>query len=85
MNPNAVFDQGNTALHIAVIRNIPELVTWLLGQGANLGSENFENQTPLDLARLLGHRQLVRFLEKKIVLLYLSEPLTWKLSPTKSF
>jgi ankyrin repeat protein len=85
MDPNATFGNQETALHVAVRRNLFLVVTWLLKQGANPTLENTEKLTPLDLARLLRHTKIVRHLEKSSVIWYLSHNsnIQWRSSQRK--
>ncbi len=46
--------QGNTALHIAVLYNNPQLLKELLALGAQPCIKNWQHQTPFDLAKTLG-------------------------------
>ncbi len=46
--------QGNTALHLAVLYNNPQLVKELLALGAQPCIKNWQHQTPFDLAKTVG-------------------------------
>jgi ankyrin repeat protein len=49
---NAANDNGETALHLAVInRGAPEIVKFLIAHGANLKAQNKRGQTPLAAAK----------------------------------
>jgi ankyrin repeat protein len=51
LNVNAVNDNGDTALHVAVTgRGSPEIVRFLIAHGANLQAKNKRGQTPLAAA-----------------------------------
>ncbi len=57
---NATEDEaGITALHHAVQRNLPEIVTLLLLAGADPEAETCEGATPLDVAKFNKHHHLV--------------------------
>jgi len=48
---NAVNDNGDTALHVAVTgRGSPQIVHFLIARGANLQAKNKRGQTPLSAA-----------------------------------
>lgn len=47
-------DDGNTALHLAVIANQPEVVKYLVGQGASVSERNNDGETPIDIAKRTG-------------------------------
>lgn len=52
---DAVNNDGNTALHLAVTTQSPELVTLLLKNGANFSIRNNEQMMPLHLAAELSN------------------------------
>lgn len=56
----------STALHVASDRGHLAIVEYLLGQGADPTVENFLEQTPLDLARKKGRKEIVELLEKAL-------------------
>ncbi|KAJ8715228.1 hypothetical protein PYW08_005209 [Mythimna loreyi] len=53
VNASDANHKNNTPLHIAVMKEEPEVVSFLLERGALLNKKNSENQTALDIARLL--------------------------------
>eukprot|EP00398_MALV-I-01_sp_L67-1_P000714 gene714-649_t len=48
---------GGTALHAAVFRDKPQVISWLLEHGANPHIKNKAGHTPLELAQRLGHER----------------------------
>jgi ankyrin repeat protein len=48
---NAINDLGNTALHYAAQTGATRIIEFLVSKGAKLDVQNFQNKTPLDLAR----------------------------------
>ncbi|XP_051128107.1 putative E3 ubiquitin-protein ligase XBAT35 [Andrographis paniculata] len=57
---------GGTPLHHAARRGLEQTVNLLLSHGANALEMNDEYQTPLDIARLKGHGNVVRAIEGRI-------------------
>ena len=51
-----------SAFHLAVYRDKPEVVAWLLNHGADTKRTNRNGQTPLELAQELGHKRCVSIL-----------------------
>ena len=57
-------EEGETALHLAAARGDTSLVRYLLAQpGVKIGPMNFQDKTPLALARRYGHARIVALLE----------------------
>jgi ankyrin repeat protein len=60
---NAANDNGDTALHLAVInRGAPEIVRFLISRGANLKTQNKRGQTPL-AAAMASRKELSHLIE----------------------
>jgi ankyrin repeat protein/serine/threonine protein kinase len=55
LNINARDESGDTSLHLAVHDNRPEIVSFLIANGAKLNVENIEGNTPLHLAIQYNH------------------------------
>ncbi|KAJ8712504.1 hypothetical protein PYW07_005346 [Mythimna separata] len=53
INASDANDKNNAPLHVAVMKEEPEVVRFLLNQGANIDIKNNDNKTALDIARLL--------------------------------
>ncbi len=51
-------DQGFPALHLAIRRTVPQVVLFLLGQGADLDARNADDQTALELAESMAQEYL---------------------------
>ena len=64
--PNEIYfrdpDMGNTAVHCAINSNSPTILTLLLRAGLSPDSPNDYHRTPLHLAVLAGHTNLVKTL-----------------------
>ena len=66
MDPNIFDREGNTPLHWAVSCNLIEVVEWLCERrGAMLTPVNLYGYTPKKLARILEHRELESYLERR--------------------
>ena len=65
MNPNVVYANGERPLHIAASTGILELVIHLVENGADIWVINALGQSPMDVAYACGHRNVVRYLQKK--------------------
>lgn len=57
--------QGNTVLHYAAGYGRLALVRLLLERGAELGAANGKQQTPADVARLNGEKEIAAFLQQQ--------------------
>lgn len=77
MDPNAVFSGGDYAIHVAARRNIPEVVEWLIRSGARVSVTNDLDESPMDVARAMGHTKIVRRLEKECAVEYVSAVVAW--------
>jgi ankyrin repeat protein len=55
INTQDGYDNQNTALHLAIVRNVLEVVNFLLSQGADITIEDGDGKTPLTLAEKLNH------------------------------
>ncbi len=53
---------GQRPLHIAVSKNLKDIVALLLENGASVNSKNFIQLTPLDLAAIFGHKEIALLL-----------------------
>jgi ankyrin repeat protein len=60
---NAQDGRGNTVLHMAVITMGPEAVQLLLAHGAERRIRNGQGAEPVELARVVGDRRVVKLLE----------------------
>ena len=60
--PNLIRPNGLTALHMAVYAQNPENVRLLLAAGADANAVGLEDDTPLDIARVLGNSAIVAML-----------------------
>lgn len=69
LDPRVVDANGNSALHFVASTNLVEVANWLLDIGFDLTAVNVYNQTPLDVARESGTRQMTRLLEKRYAML----------------
>ncbi len=65
MNPNVIYANGERPLHIAASTGILELVVHLVEKGADIWVINALGQSPMDVAYSRGHRNVVRYLQKK--------------------
>jgi ankyrin repeat protein len=61
-NVNAEIEDGDTALHRAVLFNQPKIVELLLEKGAASAVKNGDGLTPLELARTLGYKDIAKLL-----------------------
>lgn len=59
---NKIDHIGFTALHIASLRNYPEIVKILINAKAKIDKVNKEGQTPLFIAVDLGHKEILKLL-----------------------
>jgi uncharacterized protein len=59
---NASGENGNTPLHEAVGQASEPVVGYLLQHGANPLQKNDDDQSPIDIARLMGRSQLAALL-----------------------
>tara|TARA_B110000259_G_scaffold130501_1_gene147250 strand:- start:1314 stop:2294 length:981 start_codon:yes stop_codon:yes gene_type:complete len=59
-------DEHNTPLHLACDSGDIEIVKLLIKKGANLSKKNKNNETPLDIARKRGYKQIATFLSRKL-------------------
>jgi ankyrin repeat protein len=57
---NAVGERGRTALHFSVGQNMSKATQFLLSRGAQKAIGDEDGRTALDLARSLGHDELVQ-------------------------
>ena len=64
-NPNLCLDSAKlTPLHFAAQHNAINIVPLLITAGANIHATTFpDGQTPLDIAKLLGHQEMISLLE----------------------
>jgi hypothetical protein len=67
VNIHEVNESGNSLLHLAVQKNNEKLVTLLIGNGVNLQQKNNNLDTPVDIARNLGHVKIANLLTKAIL------------------
>lgn len=66
MDANVLFGDGETPLHIASDLGLFEVVVWLIEKkGAMITPLNYFNQTPCDIARVRGHKEIVTYLVAK--------------------
>jgi len=61
-NPDLQDNNGNTALNIAVINNLPVIVKILLKKGANIKLQNSCGCTALDIATIFNYTEIVQML-----------------------
>jgi len=61
---NAADACGWTALHRAVLYNLPEIVKLLIAKGADVNLKDSDGRTPLWLAKEGGHTEIVELLKK---------------------
>jgi ankyrin repeat protein len=60
-NPNHCLDAAKlTPLHFAAQHNALDIVPLLITAGANI----HDGQTPLDIAKILGHKEMIILLEE---------------------
>eukprot|EP01052_Picozoa_sp_SAG31_P015163 SAG31_NODE_967_length_10684_cov_58.582239_1_plen_552_part_00 len=59
-DPDAVDEDGDTALHLAALEDKDEVVGALVEGGANLDKPNWDGETPLMQAAYMGHTTIVR-------------------------
>ena len=55
-------DNGNNALHVAIFENDLEVVKIITALGINRDEQNHENKNPLQLANLLGFKEISKYL-----------------------
>lgn len=55
---------GNTALHGAAGFGQTEMVSWLLGKGADPGATDFEGRTPLELAEKMNRTESIALIRQ---------------------
>jgi ankyrin repeat protein len=55
-------ESGNTPLHLAVRQRHPEIVSFLLGMGAEVNCLNTNRQTPLHVSSFLGNAEITKLL-----------------------
>jgi hypothetical protein len=77
-------DNWNTALHMAIERNQPELVNLLLIQGADTTIANGDGRIPLTLAEVLNCTEIIDVLKKFLAQEELSPSDTDKLKPLRA-
>ena len=58
-------DSGLTLLHLAILRNNPDIVSMLLEHGADLNAKTTRGETPLDWAITLNSDEITQLLKKK--------------------
>ena len=65
-DPNLILDEAHVVpLHFAAQNNALEVVPLLVKAGANLHAKILpEGMTPLDVAKLHGHADMIKLLEK---------------------
>ncbi len=65
-NPNYCLDAAKlTPLHFAAQHNALEIVPLLITAGANIHATTVpDGQTPLDIAKILGHQEMITLLEE---------------------
>lgn len=59
----AADENGNTALHLAAIKNYPTVIKTILGKNADVSVRNKNNQTALELARQRGHDEITKIFQ----------------------
>lgn len=67
-DPNIRCEDGYTALHHAAAGNHVQIGRLLINKGARTDVQNVDGQTPYDLARLLGRREMQDFLAHEVVI-----------------
>lgn len=70
---NAYGAYGNTALHLAVIRNNLAIINFLIKSGADINRRNSAWQTPLHLAAEAGNKELIALLKQHGAAFFLSD------------
>ena len=58
-DPDQTDFSGNTPLHVAASLGNAQLINLLVSGGADCTVKNLEGETPLDLAKLRGHDEVV--------------------------
>lgn len=66
VDPNYCIADGISVLHFAAQNNDLTAAKILLKYGANPNNKNMDQQTPLDIAMLHGHTEMVHFLFENI-------------------
>ncbi|XP_036407683.1 ankyrin repeat domain-containing protein 53-like [Megalops cyprinoides] len=61
--PNVSTEEGLTPLHLAVTEGLLDCTKTLVQVGADMNAQDSRSHTPLDLARIWGHRVIARFLQ----------------------
>ena len=65
-NANCYDAMGNTPLHIAARRGLLPVVRWLVeDRGAMITPLNHKNYTPIDMAFVCGHEDVVWYLHNR--------------------
>ena len=59
-------DEGRTPLHTAVLYGHVKMADLLIARGANLDAKTYTNETPLDIAKREGKRDVVALLERAV-------------------
>ena len=61
-NINIVDEKNNSLLHIAILNNNPEIVSFLVMNSINLNSQNEAGNTPLHFSILYNHFGIFKLL-----------------------
>jgi len=59
---NAKTKEGLTALHLAVQKQVPDIIKVLIAAGASPKIKSSKNQTALELAQSLNHAEVLKAL-----------------------